>query len=90
MLGLLGRGTKLCDGINRREILRAGGLSLFGITLPQVLQAREQTSHRPGRAKSVSPVNVGPARKGSKQNAPLNMIPPVTTTVERLWSFQRM
>src|SRR5215208_7112905 len=31
MLSILGRGTKLCDGITRREVLRVGGLALAGL-----------------------------------------------------------
>lgn len=44
----------LPDGVHRREVLRLGGLSLFGMSLPQVLQAAEQSAGRaPGRIKSV-------------------------------------
>src|SRR5689334_8302563 len=55
MLTLLGHGTKLCDGLNRRELLRAGGLSLFGgVTLSSLLYARERQQTGPApRAKSV-------------------------------------
>jgi len=57
MLRILGRAT-LCDGLNRRAILRAGGLSLFGLTLPGLLRAAEQNRGTgleppPARAKSV-------------------------------------
>lgn len=37
--------------VNRREFLRAGGLSLFGLSLPQLLQARTTLASRP-RAKA--------------------------------------
>ncbi len=55
MLRILGRGTKPCDGVTRREALCVGGLSLFGgMTLPTLLAAREGTRPvRPGPAKSV-------------------------------------
>ncbi|MSQ97045.1 MAG: DUF1501 domain-containing protein [Gemmataceae bacterium] len=55
MLHILGHGSKLCDGVNRREFLRVGGLSLFGgLTLPRLLQASEPRANRSaGRAKSV-------------------------------------
>lgn len=44
----------LPDGVSRRELLRVGGLSLFGMSLPRILQASEQSpQHVPGRAKSV-------------------------------------
>src|SRR6266487_567137 len=54
MLRILGHGSKLCDGLNRREFLRVGGLSLFGgLTVPQILRAAEQGTNRRARAKSV-------------------------------------
>ncbi len=58
MLSILGRGAKLCDGLERREFLRVGGLSLFGLTLPQLLRAsdpqgRPSLGLRRGRAKAV-------------------------------------
>jgi hypothetical protein len=59
MLSILGHGTRLCDGITRREALRVGGLSLFaGMSLPRLLQA-SSSSPQPvgvrgsGRARSV-------------------------------------
>lgn len=60
MLSILRRGATRCDGLrlNRREVLRAGGLSLFGLTMPGLLRAAEQNRRtdiepRPARAKSV-------------------------------------
>lgn len=38
MLRLLGDRVRLCDGVNRREVLRVGGLSLGGLTLSALLQ----------------------------------------------------
>ena len=39
--------------VDRREFLRAGALSLFGLGLPELLQARsEARQSRPGRAKA--------------------------------------
>jgi hypothetical protein len=40
MLSLQSGGTRLCDGITRREALRVGGLSAFGLSLPTLLAAR--------------------------------------------------
>ncbi len=34
-------GATLCDGLTRREWLRAGGLGLLGLTLPDLLHARQ-------------------------------------------------
>lgn len=40
MLSLEREGSRLCDGLTRREWLHAGGLSLFGLSLPALLQTR--------------------------------------------------
>src|SRR5439155_8898294 len=40
MLTIQHAGSLLCDGLSRREWLRAGGLGLFGLSLPALLQAR--------------------------------------------------
>ncbi|MFT5527271.1 MAG: hypothetical protein ACI9HK_005253, partial [Pirellulaceae bacterium] len=52
--------TRLCDGVNRRELLRVGGLSVLGLTLPNLLHARETaplgvppTDKTFGKAKNV-------------------------------------
>lgn len=45
MLTLLGREKRACDGVTRRDLLRAGTLGLFsGMSLPRLLQA-EATNH---------------------------------------------
>ena len=40
MLSFRHRGVQLCDGLNRREWLRVGGLSAVGLSLPQLLAAQ--------------------------------------------------
>ncbi|GAB4145790.1 MAG: hypothetical protein Tsb009_18130 [Planctomycetaceae bacterium] len=50
--------TSLCDNISRRELLRIGGLSSLGLSLPNLLQAREDLQRNNsdptfGRAKSI-------------------------------------
>src|SRR5438132_13270150 len=40
MIHLTGGGARLCDGVTRREFLRAGGLALAGLTLPTLLESR--------------------------------------------------
>jgi hypothetical protein len=40
MLNLLSSGVRLCDGLTRREMLRAGSLGLLGLSLPALLHAR--------------------------------------------------
>jgi hypothetical protein len=52
MLSVYGRGTKLCDGITRREVLRVGGLAFGGLTLADVLSLRAAAAS-PASAKSV-------------------------------------
>jgi len=52
MLSILGRGTKLCDGITRREVLRVGGLALGGLTLADMLLGQASAA-APERGKSV-------------------------------------
>ncbi len=42
MFSLYDTGTKLCDGLTRREWLRVGGLGALGLSLPSSLQAREE------------------------------------------------
>ncbi|MDB5313829.1 MAG: hypothetical protein JWO38_8031 [Gemmataceae bacterium] len=57
MLTLLGSPRRVCDGLTRRETLKAGALSLLGggFTLPTLLAAesRKAADARPGKAKNV-------------------------------------
>ncbi len=57
MLTMLGSPKRCCDGITRREALRAGALALgagLGLGLPDLLRAEaSQTHSRPGKARSV-------------------------------------
>lgn len=59
MLRVLGSPKRLCTGVTRRDLLWAGGLGLFGLTLPDYLKASTGDSRPPpardshfGRAKS--------------------------------------
>jgi len=56
-LSFLGRPFSLCDGIARRDVLTAGALGIAGLSLPQLLQARDAgaASSDPlfGRAKNI-------------------------------------
>ncbi len=66
MLRVLGGGTRLCDGLTRREILRVGGLSLFGgLTLPRLLRAADASARRKALARSVILFNLlgGPSHQ---------------------------
>jgi hypothetical protein len=55
MLSVFGRGTNRSGNPTRRELLRVGGLSLFGgLTVPRFLEAAgRENGRRGGRAKSV-------------------------------------
>jgi hypothetical protein len=59
MFALHDRPTQLCDAISRRELLRAGGLSTLGLSLPTLLQTHARGGSNPrlgntfGRAKNV-------------------------------------
>lgn len=54
MLTMLGSSRRCCDGITRRETLRAGAVSaLAGFGLPQLLQAEQSGATHPGKAKNV-------------------------------------
>lgn len=56
MLKLLGSPRRCCDGVTRRETLKAGAITaLGGFGLPQLLQAEQAASahHWSGKAKSV-------------------------------------
>jgi hypothetical protein len=57
MLTMLGSPRRACDGLTRRETLKAGALSLLGagFTLPDLLRAEETRgpTASPGKAKSV-------------------------------------
>jgi hypothetical protein len=54
MLTVLGSARRCCDGLTRRETLKAGALGLLGgFGLPQLLQAQQQGVAGHGRAKSV-------------------------------------
>ena len=55
MIHLLGNHKRGCDGVTRREALSAGGLSLLGMSLPDLLRAEQAQPGLPqdGKAKSV-------------------------------------
>src|SRR5216684_4457069 len=60
MFSLHDRPSRLCDGLQRRELLRVGGLSVLGLGLPELLAAGANTAAAPpeyartfGKAKNV-------------------------------------
>lgn len=52
MLTLFGSGRRYCDGVSRRSFLKIGGLAMGGLSLPQILQAEQQSAAGPSQ-KSV-------------------------------------
>lgn len=56
MLRLLNHGTRLCDGVTRREMLRVGGIGLGGLSLGSLIAAKDGSAaggESLGKAKSV-------------------------------------
>lgn len=59
MLQIVNKGTRLCDGVTRRQLMQVGSLTLGGLSLPQLLQARDLAQPLPvsdkafGQAKNV-------------------------------------
>jgi len=60
MLSIRGNGSRLCDGITRREILRVGGLGALGLGLPQILAATQSAAAEKAAG--------APSRKGSAKS----------------------
>jgi hypothetical protein len=54
MFRILDGGTKLCDGITRREWLRVGGVGLGGLSLASLLQGQAQAAAPRRRADAVA------------------------------------
>lgn len=49
MFSIFGRGGRLCDAPSRRELLTVGGLSLLGLSLPDVLRGQSAAQPQSGR-----------------------------------------
>ncbi len=47
------RGSRHCDGVTRREMLRVGALGVGGLTLPNLLRLEAASPSRPRRTRSV-------------------------------------
>ena len=48
MFSLEDQPIRLCDGVNRREWLRVGGLSVLGLSLPELLRSKSEAAPSPG------------------------------------------
>jgi hypothetical protein len=62
MLSLLGRGVRLCDGINRREVLRVGGLAFTGLMWSDWLRARAAAAGHAATSKKPAGGKFGRAK----------------------------
>ena len=51
MLTVQGHSQRLCNGVHRREVLRAGGAGLLGTSLTGLLAAEESGSITQARAR---------------------------------------
>ena len=58
MLSVLGRGSRCCDGITRRELLQVGAISSWGLSLTNWAEASQQGAVADGPAKAVILVNL--------------------------------
>lgn len=61
MLQFFGRAQKFCDGVSRRDFLSLGTLALGGLTLPQLLQAREASPTKRQKSAIMIFLSGGPA-----------------------------
>jgi hypothetical protein len=53
MLSILGKNTRLCDGVTRREAIRVGALAFGGLTLADLLRLQAAAPEKVARGKSV-------------------------------------
>src|SRR5580704_13516688 len=99
MLSIHDTGARLCDGMTRREWLRAGSLGVFGLSLPALLQSRHATAAAGslggtfGKAKSCIVLFLmgGPPQHETwdpKPDAPVEIrgdLNPIQSAVPGLW-----
>src|SRR5262249_28078498 len=95
MLRIAAGNRRLCDGLNRREVLRVGGAGLLGLSLPALLRA---ASDQGAKAKSliIFFLEGGPAHQDlwdMKPDAPREVrgeFQPIETTVPGLWYCEHL
>jgi hypothetical protein len=78
---------------NRRDFLRVGGATFFGLTVPQLLRARAEAPSRPARAKQVvlvwmyggpSQIDMFDLKPNSKKDAVRPLFKPIQTRLPEL------
>jgi hypothetical protein len=78
---------------NRRDFLRIGGATFFGLTVPQLLRARAQEPARPARAKQVvlvwmyggpSQIDMFDLKPNAKKDVVRPLFPPIQTRLSEL------
>jgi hypothetical protein len=91
MLTIQGRAVRLCDGISRRSFLTIGSLGLAGLSLPQVLRARERQPEARRRAVILYWMGGGPSHIDTydmKPNAPEQVRGPFRPRATRVPGMQ--
>src|SRR4051794_13657672 len=95
MLRITAGRRRLCDGINRREILQVGAAGLLGLTLPGLLRAATGTRSKV-RSLILFFLEGGPAGQDlwdMKPDAPEGVrseFKPIETTVPGLWFCEHL
>src|SRR5262245_7154603 len=78
---------------NRREFLRVGGATFFGLTVPQLLRAKAAADARPAKAKQVllvwmyggpSQIDMFDLKPNSKKDAVRPLFKPIQTRLPEL------
>lgn len=69
MLTLRDYGPRLCDGLNRREVLHAGSLGVLGLSLPQLLAREARATSAESAARSAKSCIVLFLMGGSPQHS---------------------
>lgn len=94
MLNLIGRPFACCDGVSRRELIRVGGLGVFGLSLAGLLRARAAAAKGAER-RSAAVIFVelagGPTHIETydpKPNAPIEYRGPLGTIATNLAGVQ--
>lgn len=68
MWDVFGSHARLCDGLTRREVLRIGGLSAFGLALPHLIPSRSAVAATRDAATRSSAAGSGPNARGRAKN----------------------